>query len=130
MKILVGYDGSPAALTAVNLSVKYAKAFNARILLVTSLVGGTMDNGNEIHHAEEEFETIKELFAKENIPCTTDMLISGLSAGDDILRYAEENQVDHIILGIKKKSRTGKLLFGSNAQYVILNAHCPVITVH
>ena len=130
MKILVGYDGSEASLKAVNISVKYAKAFNAQILLVTSLAAAVKDNGNEAQHAQEEFETIKDLFAKENIPCGTDLVISGLSAGEDIVGYALENQVDHIILGIKKKSRTGKLLFGSNAQHVILGAHCPVITVN
>lgn len=34
-----------------------------------------------------------------------------------------------IIVGIEKKSKVGKFIFGSNAQYVILEARCPVMTV-
>ena len=37
--------------------------------------------------------------------------------------------VGEIIVGIVQKSKVGKLLFGSTAQYVILNASCPVVTV-
>jgi nucleotide-binding universal stress UspA family protein len=38
-------------------------------------------------------------------------------------------KIDLIFLGIVKKSKVGKLLFGSTAQYVILHAPCPVVTV-
>jgi nucleotide-binding universal stress UspA family protein len=37
--------------------------------------------------------------------------------------------VDAIIIGVKRRSKVGKLLFGSNAQYVIIKADCPVTTV-
>lgn len=129
MKILVGYDGSKPARRAIDLALEYAKVFKAQVVLVTSLVGGAVSDGDQIHHAEEEFETIKQLFDGESIPFATDLLIRGLSPGEDIVQYAKENKVDQIILGVKKMSLTGKLIFGSNAQRVILNAHCPVVTV-
>ena len=49
--------------------------------------------------------------------------------GDDIVRFAEENAINQLYVGIEKKSRTRKLFLGSTAQYVILKAPCPVITV-
>jgi nucleotide-binding universal stress UspA family protein len=52
-----------------------------------------------------------------------------LEPGEDLVQFAEENAIDLIIIGIQKRSKMGKLLFGSNAQYVILNAACPVLTV-
>ena len=38
-------------------------------------------------------------------------------------------QVEEIIIGVRRRSKVGKLLFGSTAQYVILNAPCPVVSV-
>lgn len=47
----------------------------------------------------------------------------------DIVQYAKENEVDEIVVGVKRRSKVGKLVFGSNAQYVIIEAPCPVLTV-
>ena len=40
--------------------------------------------------------------------------------------YQVENE---IIIGVRRRSKVGKLLFGSNAQYIILMAQCPVVAV-
>ena len=53
-----------------------------------------------------------------------------MTPGEDMVKYAEENEVDQIFVGIEKKSRTQKLILGSNAQYIILKAPCPVVSVN
>jgi len=40
-----------------------------------------------------------------------------------------ENDIDQIYVGIRKKSRTSKLILGSTAQFIILKAGCPVTSV-
>ena len=65
----------------------------------------------------------------QGIEFDTHILVRGLAPGEDIVQYAEEKQVDEIIIGIKKRSKVGKLVFGSTAQYVILEAHCPVLSL-
>jgi nucleotide-binding universal stress UspA family protein len=52
-----------------------------------------------------------------------------MSAGEDLIEFANENKVDQIVVGVKRRSKVGKLLMGSTAQYVILQAQCPVVTV-
>jgi nucleotide-binding universal stress UspA family protein len=37
--------------------------------------------------------------------------------------------MEEIIIGVRRRSKVGKLLFGSTAQYVILKAPCPVVSV-
>ena len=57
------------------------------------------------------------------------MLLTDLTPGEQLIKYAEDQEMDLIFLGIVKKSKVEKFLFGSTAQYVILHAPCPVVTV-
>ncbi len=71
----------------------------------------------------------KALLEEDHIPCTTHLLVRGLSPGGDLVEFAEENQVHEIIIGVQIRSKVGKLLLSATAQHVILNAHCPVVTI-
>jgi nucleotide-binding universal stress UspA family protein len=129
MKIVVGYDGSNAAKNALTLAKVHAKAFKAKVYILSSMVKGSERHVEEIRNTEHELEYIKSQFEEENISCETHLLIRGLTPGDDLVQFAKDNNADQIIVGIEKKSKVGKFVFGSNAQYVILEAHCPVVTV-
>ncbi|MCX5845904.1 MAG: universal stress protein [Deltaproteobacteria bacterium] len=129
MKILVGYDGSSAAQNALDLARKHAKAFGAEVYVLTSMVKGTERQLEDIERTESDLEGIKTFFDKDSVPCKIHLLIRGLSPGEDLVQFAKENEIDEIIVGIEKKSKVDKFIFGSNAQYVILEAHCPVVTV-
>ncbi len=129
MKILVGYDGTNSAKEALNLAKTHAKLFNASVDVVTSMHKGTEQQRDEIEQAERGLEYAKSLFEDSDITCNTHLLIRGLSAGEDLVEFAAENQVDEIIVGVKRRSKVGKLLMGSTAQFVILQAGCPVVSV-
>lgn len=129
MNIVLGYDGSGSSGDVLALAVKYAKAFDAEIDVVTSLEQGTENEINDISKAEKGLEKAKIHFEKEKINCKTHLLIRGMSPGEDLVSFAKEKKADLIIIGIKKRSKVGKLVFGSTAQYVILQAPCPVVSV-
>ncbi len=129
MKILVGYDGTNSAKEALNLAKTHAKLFNASVDVVTSMQKGTEQQREEIEQAERGLEYAKSLFEDSDITCHTHLLIRGLSAGEDLVEFAADNQVDEIIVGVKRRSKVGKLLMGSTAQFVILQADCPVVSV-
>lgn len=129
MKILVGYDGSNAAKDALLLAKKHAKAFEAKVFVLSSLEKGNEDQLPKIEQAERDLEYAKTFFDKDGIPCETHLLIRGLSPGEDLIQFANENEIDEIIVGVKRRSNVGKLIFGSNARYVIMEANCPVVTI-
>ena len=83
----------------------------------------------DIERAELDLEYEKSIISDEGVSCESHLLIRGLSAGEDLIRFAEEKKIDEIIIGIKHRSKVEKLVFGSTAQYVILKALCPVVTV-
>ena len=129
MKILVGYDGSNSGKEALDLAKNHAIAFKGEVDVVTSMIKGTERERQDMDQAKRGLEYAEALFKENNITCKTHLLIRGLSSGEDMVEFAEENSIDEIIVGVKRRSKVGKLLMGSTAQYVILNAHCPVVTV-
>ena len=129
MKILVGYDGTNSAKEALNLAKSHAKVFGASVEVVTSMQKGTESERKIIEQAERGLEYAKSLLEDAGIACNTHLLIRGMSPGEDLVEFANENQIDQIVVGVKRRSKVGKLLMGSTAQYVILQAACPVITV-
>jgi nucleotide-binding universal stress UspA family protein len=129
MKILVGYDGTSAAKEALNLAKIHAETFGATVDVVTSMEKGTEDQREDIEQAERGLEWAKSLFDENNIECNIHLLIRGMAPGEDLVEFAKENEADEIIVGVKRRSKVGKLLMGSTAQYVILQAACPVVSV-
>ncbi|MBW2593294.1 MAG: universal stress protein [Deltaproteobacteria bacterium] len=127
MKILVGYTGSKAGKAALDLAGAHAKAFGAQIDVVFSLNRKSEKDSKKIHEAEQVLEYAGNFYKKAGIPCKTALLIRGLSHGEDLIQYADENNIDEIVIGASRSSLVGKLVFGNTAQYVILNADCPVI---
>lgn len=75
---------------------------------------------------EKEIKTVPD---ESGIAYEVDLLLDTLSPEEQMVRFAEKENIDQMFIGIKKKSRVGKLVFGSIAQYMILKAQCPVVTV-
>ena len=129
MKILVGYKGTNVGRDLMDIAVKHAKAFEGEILIVTSLIGGEKTEGKKIAKAKDNLEQAKAYFDNFGVKSETHLLVRRLEAGEDIVAFAKEKNVDEIIIGVRSRSKVGKLIFGSTAQIVTLGAHCPVLTV-
>ncbi len=129
MNIMVGYDGTKVAKEVLLASIEHAKAFGANVHLITSLTSGEEKDRTDIEQAEAKVEYARGLIESKDIQCQTHLMIRGLSVGEDLVQFANDNDIDEIVVGIKKRSKVGKLIMGSTAQYVILKAKCPVLTV-
>jgi nucleotide-binding universal stress UspA family protein len=129
MRILVGYDGSKVAEDVIKLAHKHATAFNAEVHILTSLEQGPALKKEDIDKAESRLEKQRTSFKVDEIPCEIQASVSYQSPGEDLVRFAIENEIDQIMIGIRRRSKVGKLVFGSTAQYVILESPCPVVAV-
>lgn len=129
MKYLVGYDGGTASKRALELVCEQARKIgDAMVYVVTSMEGGRKEAPNDIAVVEQDLKWAKEYLLKANVQCETLQLARGLAPGEDLVKFAEDNKIDRIYLGIEKKSRTRKILLGSTAQFIILKGPCPVVT--
>jgi nucleotide-binding universal stress UspA family protein len=130
MKILVGFDGSNVAKAALELARKHAKVWGATIDVVNCMAQNRGLQYEDIRKVEKNLEgEVHYIFNSEKIPYETHLVISSQDFGEELVQYAEQNKADEIIIGVRKKSKVGKLVFGSTAQYVVLNAPCPVVFV-
>lgn len=129
MSIMVAYDGSEAAKEALNLAKERSRAFEEEIEVVQASEKGAELDYSNINRIEKKLdEEIETLMDNENIRFKTTLLVSWHTAGEQIARHLKIKNSSEICLGIKRRSKVGKLLFGSTAQYIILNAPCPVVT--
>ena len=155
MNILVGYTGgTDLDRTVFALAKQHAKQFDAKLFIATSmsalkkkqpshfiinpkpsqeiwrsaLEAATEEGTSELDKIENDLKEMKASAEREGIPCETHLLIQSLTPGEALVEFAKDNKVDEIFIGIEKTSKVGKLLFGSNAQYIILEAPCPVVS--
>ena len=129
MKILVGYNETGVSKAALALAREHAERFNAKVYLMTSMEGGSGETTKDIERVEKSLKEAGEYLAEKGVDYEVHQLARGMTPGEDIVRFAQDNGMDLVYVGVKKKSKAQKILLGSTAQFIILKAPCPVITV-
>jgi len=130
MKFLVCYNGTNEAKEALLVAQGHARIWNAKLEVVNAVTRIEPLKHAAVKKMEEKMEAaVKEILGGDDPPYEVQLLLTDLTAGEQLLKFAEDQKMDQIFLGIEKKSKVGKLLFGSTAQYVILHAPCPVVTI-
>ena len=129
MNILVGYSGMGISNKALGLAREHARVFGAKVFVLTSMEGGSGETINDIERMENSLEEARQFMAEQGVDCETHQLARGMSPGEDVVKFAQDNEIDLIYVGIKKKSKAQKIILGSTAQYIILKAPCPVVAV-
>lgn len=129
MDFLVGYDNSKESENVIELAKKYAKAFGAKLHVLASTPYGPELEVSEFEELKTALETIKNDLSADGIECQTHLITRSISPGEDLVDFSNRFAIDKILIGSRKKSKIGILLMGSTAQYVVLEANCPVIIV-
>jgi len=145
-RILVGVDGSPASLKAVELAADLAKKCGAQLTLLTVVPRSppAVDSGYEeyarIEHIQEppkEFVVAaaekvldrarRAAGAKGAMPIAAEPVFGDPTR--EIIAEAENRTADLIVVGSRGHGRLAGLLLGSVAQKLVSHAPCPVLVV-
>jgi len=130
MKFLVCYEEADPSARILKEALAHAKRWNASLEIVNTVTRELPLKHKQILEMEKELEaTVKAQIEAEDVSVNTQLVVTQQESGEKLVAFADEQDIDMIFLGIIKRSKVGKLLFGSTAQYVILNAPCPVVTV-
>ena len=115
-RIVVGYSSRPEGRAALRRAVTEARLRGAGLIVLhPAEAGGT---------AELEAE-----LASADVPYELRASAEALDPAEDLIGTAEDTAAAFIVIGLRRRSPVGKLLLGSNAQRVLLDAACPVLAV-
>jgi nucleotide-binding universal stress UspA family protein len=129
MAIVVGYVPSPEGRAALRRGAEEARLRATRLIVINSNRGGReLDDEDALRHERELAEVRAEL-DEEGIENEVRQLVRGLEPADDLIAVAEEVAADFIVIGLRRRTPVGKLILGSNAQRILLEAPCPVLAV-
>jgi nucleotide-binding universal stress UspA family protein len=130
MKFMVCYDGTAESKEALKVAQEHAKKWNAKLEVVNTFTRVEPLKHSDVKKTEDKLEKdVKDVLGSDDPSYEVQLLLTDLTSGEQLVKFAEDEKMDQIFIGIIKKSKVGKFITGSTAQYVILNAPCPVVTV-
>ena len=129
MNIITGYRNTPEARAAVERAIEEARLRGGKVIIVHSMRGGERDEVSQVLDRREDFDELKAGLTGSDVDHEFVELGRGQSPAEDLLEVARQRDAAMIVIGVRRRSPVGKLVLGSNAQDVLLEADCPVLAV-
>jgi nucleotide-binding universal stress UspA family protein len=127
MTVLVGFVPNPLGEATLTAAVSEARR-RAEPLLVVNM--SRDDVLVDAHRAgAEQLDRVRRDLADLDLEFEVRQIEEGSDASDVLLDIAEREQVSVLVIGLRHRSPVGKLLLGSAAQRILLDATCPVLAV-
>jgi nucleotide-binding universal stress UspA family protein len=114
--IVVGYSAKPEGRAALARAVAEAKLRSARLIVVHT-------------SGDDEVASLTSSLDEAGVGYEVREAADSLDPAEELISAAEASDALFIVIGLRRRSPVGKLLLGSNAQRVLLDASCPVLAV-
>ena len=134
-KILVPVDNSNQAMNALHEAIAVAKRNEAELFILnvkdeTRLRGTSIALAMSLDEIEEESKQIINNLTKDfpkDVAFQTVTFIG--NPKKDIVKFAEDNAMDLIVIGANSKKLVDRILIGSTTSYVVEKSPCNVMVV-
>ena len=127
MTVLVGYLPTPEGEAAFAAGLDEAQRRGEGVLLLNSPRSGAL-----VSPAVAPGEVVEELHRRARERGTALEVRQGGHEGDsaeEVLRVADEVDASVVVIGLRRRTPVGKLIMGSSAQRILLEAERPVLAV-
>jgi nucleotide-binding universal stress UspA family protein len=114
--IVVGYSASAEGRAALQWALGEANMRGSELVVVDTA-------------PDQDLASLTEQLESSGVAYQVKSAGEALDPADEVLRAAEAANAEIIVIGLRRRSPVGKLLLGSNAQRVLLDAACPVLAV-
>ncbi|QCO97653.1 universal stress protein [Arthrobacter sp. 24S4-2] len=127
MSIIVGYVPTPEGAAALATAIDEARKNGKLLVVINSSRGDAVVDKR--YAAGDDIATIEERLRSEGIEHLIQQPVRGNDAANEVLQAAEQHRADLIVIGLRRRTPVGKLIMGSTAQQILLEADCPVLAV-
>ena len=139
-KVLVPTDFSESARHALTYGISFAREYEAELTLLHVVENLTVGYASDLFPVPmaEVFQEISGYARAELAKLGTEARAKNVTVEEvvvqgkpsaEIMRFAQETEVDMIVLGTHGKGMLDQALFGSTTERVVRRAPCPVLTV-
>jgi nucleotide-binding universal stress UspA family protein len=125
VSVVVGYVPTREGRAALDQGVREALLRGVPLVVVSS----RPDRPDDDEALADDLARHAPVLAAAGLAHETRQLPPGGDTADDILSLADEVKAQLIVVGLRRRSPVGKLLLGSIAQRILLDASCPVLAV-
>jgi nucleotide-binding universal stress UspA family protein len=124
LPIVAGFIPTAEGRAALDSAIEEAQLRDTRLLVVVHATRGAEEGSVDaaVEEARARLESTDVVHEVRDIQRSDDV-------AEDLVRLAEESGADLIVIGLRRRSPVGKLILGSNAQRILLDAPCPVLAV-
>ena len=127
--IVVGYVSRPEGRAALDRAIQEARLRQTRLVIVHSHRGGRELDHDDAAESEKQLQEVRDRLEEAGIEHEIRQLVRGVDPAEDLIGVAAEVDAEFIVIGLRRRTPVGKLILGSNAQQVLLDAPCPVLAV-
>ena len=127
MTVLVGYVPTPLGEATLRAGVEESRRRTEPLLVVNM---SRDDKLVDAHRAQSaDLDRLDADLAESGVEHEVRRIEHGTDASDQLLEVIEREHPRMLVIGIRHRSPVGKLLLGSTAQRLLLDAACPVLAV-
>jgi nucleotide-binding universal stress UspA family protein len=127
MTIVVGYIPRPEGLAAMDAAIAEAELRGMRLVVVNTGHHGSSTDPGVV--APQDIDALDAQLTARGIDHEIRRSSRGRAPADELLDTAAEVGAALIVIGLRRRSPLGKLITGSTAQQVLLEATCDVLAV-
>jgi nucleotide-binding universal stress UspA family protein len=131
MKVLAAYTPTPEGRAALRRAAEEARLRDAALVVVyyVRVAVAMGDVSGEFRAVERDLERQRAEWDRAGLTVAVHATMGAKAASSEVLQVAEDEAVDLIVIGLRKRSPVGKFVMGSTAQEVLLEATCPVLAL-
>jgi nucleotide-binding universal stress UspA family protein len=127
--VVVGYVAKPEGEAAVEQGIAEARLRHATLIVVNSHRGGREYDDESSVKATNDLAALEARLKESGLQYDVRQLVRGFEPAEDLISIAESSGAELIVIGLRRRTPVGKLILGSNAQRILLDAPCPVLAV-